>query len=39
MKISKDAKEMTVVNIGESGHELTQDMNDIGNVRMSDAEI
>jgi hypothetical protein len=38
-KILKDAEEMTVVNTSGSGHELTQDMNDIGNVRTSDVEI
>jgi hypothetical protein len=38
-KISKDAKEMTVVDTGGSGHELTQDVNIIRNVRASDAEI
>jgi hypothetical protein len=38
-KISKDKKEMTVVDTGGGGHELTQDVNDIKIVRMSDAEI
>jgi hypothetical protein len=32
-------KEMTVVDIGGSGHELTQDVNDMRNVRTSDVEI
>jgi hypothetical protein len=36
-KISKNMKEMTVVDTGGGGHELTQDVNDIRNVRMSDA--
>jgi hypothetical protein len=39
MKISKDAKEMTVVDTSGGGHELTQDVNGIRNVRTSDAEI
>jgi hypothetical protein len=38
-KISKDAKEIAVVDTGGSGHKLTQDVDDIGNVRTSDAEI
>jgi hypothetical protein len=38
-KISKDVKEMTVVDIGGSGHELTQDVNDIKNIIRSDAKI
>jgi hypothetical protein len=38
-KILKDAKEMTVVDIGGSGHELTQDVNDIKNIIRSDAKI
>jgi hypothetical protein len=38
-KISKDAKEITVVDTGGGGHELTQDVKDIRNVRTSDAEI
>jgi hypothetical protein len=38
-KILKDVKEMTIVNTSGSGHELTQDMDDIKNVRSSDAEI
>ena len=38
-KISKDTKEMTVVNTGGSGHELTQNVNDIRNIRMSYAKI
>jgi hypothetical protein len=39
MKISKDAKEMTVVDTSGGGHELTQGVNNIINVRTSDAEI
>jgi hypothetical protein len=39
MKISKDAKEMVVVDTSGSGHKLTQDVDNIGNVRTSDAEI
>jgi hypothetical protein len=39
MKISKDMKEMTVVDIGGSGHELTQNVNCIRNIRMSYAKI
>jgi hypothetical protein len=39
MKISKDAKDMTAVDTGGSGHELTQDVNGIRNVRTSDVEI
>jgi predicted transport protein len=39
MKISKDAKEMDVVDTGGSGYKLTQDVNGIGNVRTSDVEI
>jgi hypothetical protein len=38
-KISKDMKEMTVVDTGGSGHEPTQDVNNIRNIRTSDAEI
>jgi hypothetical protein len=38
-KISKDTKEMTIVETSGSGHELTQVVNDIRNVRMSDVEI
>jgi hypothetical protein len=38
-KILKDAKEMTVVDTGGSGHELTQDVDGIRNVRTSDAKI
>jgi hypothetical protein len=38
-KILKDTKEMDVVDIGVSGHKLTQYVDDIGNVRMSDVEI
>jgi hypothetical protein len=30
---------MAIVDTGGSGHKLTQDVDDIGNVRMSDAEI
>jgi hypothetical protein len=30
---------MTIVDTGGSGHELTQDMNDIRNVRTSDARL
>jgi hypothetical protein len=37
-KISKDAKEMIVVDTGGSGHELTQDVNGIRNVKTSDAK-
>jgi hypothetical protein len=39
MKISKDEKEMDVVDTGGSGYKLTQDVNGIGNVGTSDAEI
>jgi hypothetical protein len=39
MKISKDAKEMAVVDTGGSGHELTQDVDSITNVRACDAKI
>jgi hypothetical protein len=38
-KMSKDTKEKTVVNTGGSGHELTQNVNDIRNIRMSYAKI
>jgi hypothetical protein len=38
-KISKDTKEMTIVNTSGSGHKQTQDTNDIENVRSSDVEI
>jgi hypothetical protein len=38
-KISKDTKEMTIVDTGGSGHELTQDVNDIRNVKIGDAKI
>jgi hypothetical protein len=34
-----DMKEMVVVDMGESGHELTQDVNNIRNVRTSDGKI
>jgi hypothetical protein len=37
-KISKDMKEMTVVDTGGSGHELTQDVNGIRNVKTGDAK-
>jgi hypothetical protein len=37
-KISKDVKEMIVVDTGGSGHELTQDVNGIRNVKTSDAK-
>jgi hypothetical protein len=39
MKISRDVKVITVVDTGESGHELTHDMNDTRNVKTSDVEI
>jgi hypothetical protein len=39
MKISNGVKEMTIVDTGGSGHELTQNVNDIRNVMTSDAEI
>jgi hypothetical protein len=39
MKISKDTKEMTVVNTGGSGHELSQNVNDIRNIRTSYTKI
>jgi hypothetical protein len=38
-KISKDMKEMIVVDTGGGGHELTPDVNAIRNVRTSVAEI
>jgi hypothetical protein len=38
-KISKDVKEMVVVDAGGSGRKLTQDVDNVGNVRMSDDEI
>jgi hypothetical protein len=38
-KISKDAKDMTIVDTGGSGHELTQNVNDIRNIRMSYTKI
>jgi hypothetical protein len=38
-KISKDAKEMTVVDTGGSGHELTQNVSVIRNIRTSYAKI
>jgi hypothetical protein len=38
-KISKDVKEMTVMNTGGSGHEPTQNVDAIRNVRVSDAKI
>jgi hypothetical protein len=38
-KISKDAKEMTVVDTSGTRYELTQNVNDIRNVRISDAKI
>jgi hypothetical protein len=39
MKILKDTKEMVVVDTGENGHELTQDVDGIRNVRTSDTKI
>jgi hypothetical protein len=38
-KISKDVKEMTVMDTDGSGHELTQNVNAIRNVRASAAKI
>jgi hypothetical protein len=38
MKILKDTKEMVVVDTGENGHELTQDVDGIRNVRTSDTK-
>jgi hypothetical protein len=38
-KISKDVKEMTVMDTSGSRHELSQDVDGIGNVRMGDVEI
>jgi hypothetical protein len=38
-KISKGVKEMTIVDTGVSGHELTQNVNDIRNIRTSYVKI
>jgi hypothetical protein len=38
-KISKDAKEMTVVDTGGSGHELTLNVNGVRNIRTSYAKM
>jgi hypothetical protein len=38
-KIAKNTKEMTIVNSGRSGNKLTQNMNRIRYVRMSDSKI
>jgi hypothetical protein len=39
MKISKDTKEMTVMDTGGSRHELTQNVNSIRNIKTSYAKI
>jgi hypothetical protein len=39
MKISKDTKEMTVMDTGGSRHELTQNVNNIRNIKTSCAKI
>jgi hypothetical protein len=39
LKIAEDTKEVTIVDCGGSRHELTQNMDMIGDVRMGDNKV